>query len=205
MVSPDRRSVAYAAVLRELAPAYGALEAGLVLHADHPIVAPFHRPDLFRLAAVRSDLARLGGLDEPPRSYAALALARRILEHSADRPEGLVGHVFALFALDLSLARIGGPWIGRGMRERGLAALRFDRVPDLKAAREELDAYFDAVPRRAISYVEREAELAVALRAELTRAVVGPALRGVSLSLPPAVDASPLLDTLRRSLLVGQR
>src|SRR5262249_18355823 len=52
---------AYALLLRNLSPAYRAMEDGLVRHANSPALRAMVRPELFRTAALESDVERLAG------------------------------------------------------------------------------------------------------------------------------------------------
>ncbi len=157
----------YLLLLDGLLPVYGALERGLWRHRHDPILAPFARPELFRLVGLEQDRAtlarRLGG--RPARRLApALRYARRIEEIAARHPVLLLAHAYVRQLGDLS----GGPILRRLLVRNpaiGPEPVRFYEFPgiaDLARAKAEHRAALDRAGSR---LADREAVLEEACQA----------------------------------------
>lgn len=145
----------YRAYLVALWQIYGALEAGLQRHRDHPIARALALPKLYRTAALTADLRELFDCDpvtEPARP-AALAYAAELRELADTDPGLLVAHAYTRYLGDLS-----GGQILRGAAARllgrtddsesaaGLAFYDFPEIADIDACKAELRARLDALP-----------------------------------------------------------
>jgi heme oxygenase len=126
----------YGLFLRNLQPAYGALERGLQRQADHPALLGFDWPPLLRLQALERDLEALAA--GPWRQAfvllpAAEAYAARIEQVQAEAPQRLLGHAYVRYVGDLSGGQIVKAILARAP---GLAAdmLRFYDFPDIDDA-----------------------------------------------------------------------
>lgn len=175
-----RASVAgYALLLRNLLPAYTALEDGLRRHRGSPALAPLADPDLFRAAAIAADLAALGTASLDAAALPLLAEAGRYAARIASAADGdgglLIAHAYTRYVGDLS----GGQIMRRllagsiGVPAAALSAFDFAALgdPDAYKAR-----YRDAIDRagRAIADPDAaaaEAAVAFRLNIDLSRAV----------------------------------
>lgn len=139
----------YALFLRNLHPAYAALEPALAAWAHHPVAGAFADPRLHRLDALEADLRATGGADWAtlPLLPEAAAYATAIAAVSRD-PDRLAGHAYARYLGDLSGGQILKPLLTR-MLGLGPAALGFYDFPafaDLAVPKLALRAALDAVP-----------------------------------------------------------
>ncbi|MBB6173141.1 heme oxygenase [Nocardiopsis mwathae] len=164
----------YAAMVAQHYFAYVALEEVGRTLADDPVAGRVVFPELFRVPALRRDLAALYGPDwrdrisptPPTRTYVAR------IEQMADRPGGYIAHHYTRYIGDLS----GGQFIRRvaarayGLTpEEGVSFYVFDELgslPRFKAEyRSRLDALdLDEATRRRIV---RETQLAYQLNVEV--------------------------------------
>lgn len=147
----------YCTLLRNLLPAYQALETGLASHATDPALAEIPWKDLARSDALRSDLLQLAGeqwerLDVAP---AARRYAERIIERASVDPRTLAAHAYVRYLGDLS----GGQILCRSAARAfgldggiGLAFYGFPRSADVLAV--QLRQALDAMP---LSLAERAA------------------------------------------------
>lgn len=146
----------YAAYLLALWPIYEALESGLHRHAGHPVTGPLALPQLYRCAAIASDLASLFDLAPGAARVvpAANAYAERLYRLADAAPSLLVAHAYTRYLGDLS----GGQILRRGAaRTLGLAAdaspgtpglgfYDFQEVDDLDRCKHDIRARLDALP-----------------------------------------------------------
>ncbi|AKF04607.1 biliverdin-producing heme oxygenase [Sandaracinus amylolyticus] len=160
---------AYALGLVRMEPVYEALETSLATSAE-PLLRAFDRPELHRLAALRSDLAALGRPSPTtPNAYAA-----RIRLVARDEPIALLGHFYVRYFADLSGGAVVGRVAPRLFRlPRGLepAYFAFPAIEDRTAYKDELRAYLDAIPRMHHDVVVDEARRAFLLHRELVDAL----------------------------------
>jgi heme oxygenase len=182
----------HALLLRNLLPAYQALERGLAAHAASPGVRWTAQPEVFRAAAIEHDLALLAG----PGWREALALLPagiRYGRQAAAAGEGdgarLVAHAYVRYLGDLSGGRLlrrrlaTVPGIGPAM----LSFYDFPAIADLDAFRRDYRAAIDRAGGELADAepVVEEAALAFSLNIELSEAVLeAQAERGGSRSRP---------------------
>lgn len=138
----------YALFLRNLHPAYAALEPALAACADHPVAGAFADPRLRRLEALAADLHATAGAE-----WEALPLLPEAAAYAAaitvvsQQPDRLAGHAYARYLGDLSGGQILKPLLTR-MLGLGPAALGFYDFPafaDLAVPKRSLRAALDAV------------------------------------------------------------
>lgn len=99
----------YALFLRNLAPAYRAMEAGLRRHRNMPGLNAFSAAHLFRSDAIENDLVAIMGADWAtalPRLPAGIEYAERIDWVAANEPYRLTGHAYVRYFGDLSGGQI---------------------------------------------------------------------------------------------------
>jgi heme oxygenase len=157
----------YVLFLRNLLPVYEALEDGLGAQASagRPL-AKLARPELYRSAALRSDLAQVAGADwqsKVPVLDAASAYAERVRQaSSADDGAGLAGHAYVRYLGDLNGGQILARLLARDLAlpETALSFYAFPAFADLQAAatayRNDLDR-LGAAPGLDLAAVEAEA------------------------------------------------
>lgn len=119
--------------LRNLLPAYEALESSLERHAAAAALREIRRPALYRGPAIRSDLARLFGPaweDRLPLLPEAARYAQRIDEAAETDPPLLMAHAYVRYLGDLNGGRVL-----RGLLAKSLdldeSMLRFYDFPQL--------------------------------------------------------------------------
>ncbi len=128
----------YASLLRNLVPAYRALEAGLDRHAESPALRALHRRELARSGWLARDLERLVGNDWESR-LPLLGEGARYAERVEAAAEGsgalLIAHAYTRYLGDLG----GGPLLKRhlgralGLDSSCLSFYDFPEVGDLRA------------------------------------------------------------------------
>jgi heme oxygenase len=167
----------YVLLLRNLLPAYRALELGLSRHAASPVFAGITWPALFRAEALARDLAALAGPGWPD----AVALlpegeryAARVREAGGGDGHRLLAHAYTRYLGDLSGGQLLGRLLGRslGLGEEALSFYRFPAIDDAdafkQAFRRALDAASPLVDRAAVL---EEANVAFELNIDLSEAV----------------------------------
>ena len=125
----DRRS--YALFLRNLLPAYRALERGLQAHAKAPVLQYLVRPELFRSDALEMDLKALAGEDWDtglPTLPTAVNYSDRITFAAGEDGSLLIGHAYARYLGDLSGGQILKRLLAQNLDLDG-DALRFYEFP----------------------------------------------------------------------------
>jgi heme oxygenase len=176
----------YASLLRNLVPAYRALEAGLERHADSPALRALHRRELARSESLGRDLERLVGSDWESR-LALLGEGARYAYRVEAAGEGsgalLIAHAYTRYLGDLG----GGPLLKRylaralGLDESCLSFYEFPEVGDLRAFarsyRVALDAAGSGLGEEDL--IVEEAVAAFRLNIDLSEAVVASAPRPV--------------------------
>jgi heme oxygenase len=128
----------YALFLRNLLPAYLALESGLEARRGSPAIHDIARPEVFRAAAIEADLIRIQGpgwaseLDVLPEgeTYAA-----RIRAATEDDGVLLVAHAYARYLGDLNGGQILKRLLTRalGLAPEALSFYEFPGIDDLDA------------------------------------------------------------------------
>ena len=167
----------YAVLLRNLLFAYQQLEAGLDAHRLDPQLLAVARPEIYRSAALASDLAQLCGDDWErvlPLLPAGERYGRRIMmvaEHARAR---LVAHAYARYLGDLNGGQIMKRILVRslGLKACCLGFYDFPLIGDIKSFKVE---YRQAINRSAaamadVSSVIEEGAVAFQLNIELSEA-----------------------------------
>ena len=143
----------YALYLRNLLPAYEALEAELRRDDGRmPVLRAFAAPALFRAEALRADIEAIIGapVDALPLLPEALAYATRVRAAAAESPAALAAHAYARYLGDLSGGQILKPLLGRTL-DLGpdcLALYDFPDLADLTACKAGLRVALDTVDPR---------------------------------------------------------
>ena len=139
----------YALFLRNLHPAYAALETALSTLADHPLAGAFADPRLHRLDALSADLRATAGAkwENLPLLPEATTYAEAITAVASD-PGRLAGHAYARYLGDLSGGQILKPLLVRmlGLGPEALGFYEFPAYTDLAKPRLALRNALDAVP-----------------------------------------------------------
>jgi heme oxygenase (biliverdin-producing, ferredoxin) len=128
----------YVALLRNLLPAYQALEQGLEIHRDSPGLAALAQYRLDRAPALQSDLLALGGADwadSLPLLPAGKAYAARITEAAEGDGARLIAHAYTRYLGDLSGGQILRRLLAKsiGLQPDQLSFYDFPRFADLTA------------------------------------------------------------------------
>lgn len=177
----------YALLLRNLEPAYRALEAGLERHRGTPLLGPLARPPLYRAAALAADLAALAGPDWPAALPLLPAGARYfdcVAAAAGGNGERLVAHAYVRYLGDLNGGRVLRPLLQRtlGLPAAALAFYDFPGLGDLEACRRE---FRDALDRAGAGLTDPAAVIEEAAAAFRLNIAVSEAVRE-ALSLSPA-------------------
>ncbi len=131
---------------------YSAIEAEMLKHQNHPVIAPIYFPQLNRKQSLEQDLTYYYGpnwVEQVAPSAAAQAYIARIQEVSATAPELLVAHSYTRYLGDLS-----GGQILKGIAQRamnlsegeGTAFYEFAEIPDEKQFKKDFRAAMDRLP-----------------------------------------------------------
>jgi heme oxygenase len=164
---------AYVLLLRNLLPAYEAMEATLTRHRDLPLLAGLALPHLYRAAAIEWDLGQVAPQwrHALPLLPAGAAYARGITACGAGA--GLIAHAYTRYLGDLSggltLHRLVAPMLPQG----GLRFHAFPEIADIGACKVAFRAAIDRAGALLgdWSLVLREAEAAFRYNIELSGAV----------------------------------
>lgn len=139
----------YALYLRNLHPAYAALEPALSAWQAHPLAGAFADPRLHRLEALSADLRALAGPDwaNLPLLPEAAAYAAAIASSARD-PGRIAGHAYARYLGDLSGGQILRPLLIRtlSLEPDALGFYDFPAFPDLSAPKLALRTALDTMP-----------------------------------------------------------
>jgi heme oxygenase len=158
---------AYALLLRNLLPAYQALEAGLDRHVS--ALPGFARPELYRADAIATDLAALSGPDwreRLPLLPAGSRYAHRVTCAGAGDGMRLIAHAYARYLGDLS----GGQVLRRRLATSldlgsdALNFLSFPEIPDVAGFKAEFRDALDSSCGDVTALAGIVAEAAVAFR-----------------------------------------
>jgi heme oxygenase (biliverdin-producing, ferredoxin) len=133
---------AYALLLRNLSPTYRAMEDGLLRHANSPTLRPMVRPELFRTAALESDVERLAGAswrESLPLLPAGERYAERVSAAAANGSGCLVAHAYLRYLGDLSGGQIMKRLLASslGLGADALGFYDFPAIADLSAFKNE--------------------------------------------------------------------
>jgi heme oxygenase len=164
----------YTLYLRNLLPAYQAIEQGLDRHRDTPGVRQVALPSLYRAAAIEHDLLGLAGEDwaQVPLLPAGQAYADRIVAADGVR---LIGHAYTRYLGDLN----GGQGLKRllarllGLGPAALSMYEFPLIPNSRAFTAEYRIRLDLAGQEIddADAVVDEAVTAFRLNIELSEAV----------------------------------
>jgi len=169
----------YASFMRNLLPAYQAMEAGLRAHAAAPGVRLIARPELDRADAIIADLVVLAGADWAA-SLALLpsgiAYGEQVRQAACTDLVLLIGHAYTRCLGDLSGARFLHRSLTRapGLEPAALSFYRFDAIPDPDAFKAEYRRALDAVPQEVAdpAAILQEAAMAFACNIAVSIAVL---------------------------------
>jgi len=139
----------YILLLRNLLPAYQAMEQGLAGHLETPGIGALARYRLDRAPAIESDLVVLCGAAwhrEIPLLPAGDNYARRIKEAAQGDGSGLIAHAYTRYLGDLSGGLILQRLLMRSLELRAteLSFYDFPKYPDLAALK---SSYREALDR----------------------------------------------------------
>ncbi len=140
---------AYALLLRNLLPAYRAMEGGLVRHANTPALRAVVRRELFRTAPLESDIEQLAGSswrERLPLLPAGERYAERVSAAAAKGGGRLIAHAYLRYLGDLSGGQIMKRLLARslGLKADALAFYDFPAIADLPSFKSE---YREAIDR----------------------------------------------------------
>ena len=138
----------YTLFLRNLLPAYRALETGLSRHRWLAGFDAFGAAHLYRSDTIESDLLAIHGpgwMSEIALLPAGIDYTRRIERVSADDPQRLIGHAYTRYFGDLSGGKILGKLISETFSLPGsaLAFYRFDGIEDAQVFKETARSILD--------------------------------------------------------------
>jgi len=167
----------YALLLRNLLFAYQQLETGLDQHHLDPRLLAVARPEIYRCAALSSDLAHLYGDDWErvlPLLPAGERYGRRIMMVAEHARAGLVAHAYARYLGDLNGGQIMKRILVRslGLKACCLGFYDFPLIGDIKAFKVD---YRQAINRSAVATADvnsvvEESAVAFQLNIELSEA-----------------------------------
>ncbi|NJO37504.1 MAG: biliverdin-producing heme oxygenase [Rhizobiales bacterium] len=170
----------YALFLRNLLPAYQAMEQALARHARDPVLEHFVWPPLFRSESMGADLEALAGarwIQILPLLPEGQAYADRIEKIGTAKPARLIGHAYVRYIGDLS----GGQIVQRilsaapGLAPAMLGFYDFPGIADAGAYKEGFRRSLDQVGEGGgdVDDIVDEAKLAFRLNIGLSTAVLG--------------------------------
>jgi heme oxygenase len=140
----------YALLLRNLLPAYAAMEAGLARHHADPLLAAFARPGLARAAAMRADLdaLRADWLVTVPILPAGARYGEAVLQAAQGSGARLIGHAYTRYLGDLSGGQILRRKLAPVLPEAAMNFFTFPLFPDPAAVRADLKLAIDKAGAR---------------------------------------------------------
>lgn len=171
---------AYTLLLRNLLPAYEAMEAGLERHRSSPLPGGLARGEVYRAASLADDLTALAGADwreavpvlQQGRDYAA-----RVAAAAAGDGRLLVPHAYVRYLGDLNGGQVLKRLVARalGLGGEALTFYEFPAISDLVAFRTAYRAAVDRAGQQAVQLEPLVAEAAEAFRLNiaLSEAVAG--------------------------------
>ena len=182
----------YLLLLRNLLPAYEALEAGLMTHVEEPGIDAIARPEVFRAESIRHDLRSLHGCRfdlEIPLLDDGACYAERVCDTANRGPPCLLAaHAYTRYLGDLSGGRILARRLERtlGIDRESLRFFEFS-TSDLDGLRRSYRHDIDRIEvgAEAREAVLEEARVAFRLNIALSEAVLA--------ALPEQSAAAPRL------------
>jgi len=168
----------YALYLRNLLPAYAALERAIEHRCAEPAIAPLAIPAIYRTQAIEADLIALNG----PGWQQALPLlpegatyAGRIARVAQEEPARLIAHAYTRYLGDLNGGQVLKALLARtlGLRPAALSFHEFPSADDLGALKLDLRAAIDRAGREAadLAAVVEEGERAFGCNIDVSIAV----------------------------------
>jgi heme oxygenase len=169
---------------------YGALEAAMAQHREHPVVGPLYFPELVRQPALERDLAFYYGpqwREEISLSPAGQTYVHRINELASSQPELLVAHAYTRYMGDLSGGQILKKIAQNAMNlgEEGVVFYHFEHIPDEKAFKARYRQTLDALPVDAamVTAIVHEANRAFGLNMRMFRELEGNLIKAIGIML----------------------
>ncbi len=155
----------YALLLRNILPAYEALESALANRSSDAVLSPFASPALFRARALRDDLAAIAGADWErtlPLLEAGARYAARVALAAQGNGMRLVPHAYVRYFGDLSGGQMLKKLLGQSMElpPEALSLYDFPGIADHRAFKHDLR---DAIDRAALRVADPEDLIAEAL------------------------------------------
>lgn len=143
----------HALMLRNLLPAYVALEEGLQRHRASPVVGVFARPETYRVPALMSDLEALEGASWQDRLALlpeAEAYAAAVTRAAEGDGAALIAHAYTRTLGDLSGGQIMQSVLARtlGLGPEALAFYRFDGIADIASYKKRYHRDLDLAGER---------------------------------------------------------
>ena len=168
----------YAIYLRNILPAYRALEQALERHRNHPVIGPIVQPSLFRAASIQADLERLAGAGWPdalPQVPAAQRYAARVAWAAGGDGGMLIAHAYTRYLGDLNGGRILRRHLVRlfGADFLAVSFLEFPAIADIRVFAAMFRAALDSAagqfadPDRVVQEAAVAFELNIALSQEV--------------------------------------
>jgi heme oxygenase len=168
----------YALYLRNLLPAYAALESALERRRAEPVIAPVAIPAVYRLQAIEADLTALTGPDwrrKLPLLPEGAVYAGRIARVAHAEPARLIAHVYTRYLGDLNGGQVLKALLARtlGLNAAALAFHEFPSAGDLVTLKKDLRAAIDRAGQEAadLSAVVEEGEHAFGCNISVSIAV----------------------------------
>jgi heme oxygenase (biliverdin-producing, ferredoxin) len=168
----------YVLYLRNLVPAYRALEQGLEGHRRTVGVGALANPALYRAPAIEADLVALAGPgwgDTIPTLVEGERYGRRVLSAGEGDGGRLIGHAYTRYLGDLSGGQILGRLLARSLHltPTMLSFYAFPQIRDVDAFKERYRAALDLAADELtdVDAVVDEAAVAFQLNIDLSLAV----------------------------------
>jgi heme oxygenase len=176
----------YALLLRNLLPAYEAMEQGLDRHRATRGTGLFAKHGLYRATALRADLAALAGDDwarTTPLLPAGAAYRDRLTVAAGGDGARLIAHAYARYMGDLSGGQILKTLLGRSMAlsDAELAFYDFPGIADPRAFKAEFRDALDRAGGQVADFdaVVEEGTIAFQLNIAVSNAVQTQTLKGL--------------------------
>jgi heme oxygenase len=175
----DRRG--YALLLRNVLPAYVAMERALDAGRDRIIYLPFANPSLYRAPRIVADLEALQGGDwqrELPLLPQATLYADRVAESAKGDGSRLIAHAYVRYFGDLSGGQVLKRMLGKTL---GLSAaqLTFYEFPDIADANTCKTSMREMIDGELARNFDHEPVIGEALRAFEHNIAVSTAIQGM--------------------------
>lgn len=168
----------YALYLRNLLPAYAALEGAIEHRRAEPAVAPLAIPAVYRMQAIEADLAALSGPGwqrKLPLLPEGAAYAERIARIAREEPARLIAHAYTRYLGDLNGGQVLKALLARtlGLSATALTFHEFPSAGNLAALKLDLRAAIDRAGREAadVAAVVEEGERAFGCNIDVSIAV----------------------------------